>query len=82
MAGKLYSQYRFDDVNVVRAFTLSELSQLFIFHFLSAAGQVADSMWLNGHNPAGRRKQGTFFPGKNGDRGALLIQATEYKART
>lgn len=46
--------------------TLSELSQLFIFHFLSAAGQVTDSMWLNGYNPAGRRKQGTLFPGNSG----------------
>lgn len=38
---------------------------VFIFHSLSgvalshvATGQVMDSKWLNGHNPAARRKDG------------------------
>lgn len=61
-----------------------ELSRFFyVFRFLSATGQVTDSMWLNGHNPAGRSKEGrgTHFPGNLGTvtREPMLNQTTEYK---
>lgn len=47
---------------------IRDFSVFFVFHSLSATGQVMHSMWLNGHNPAGRSKEGrgTHFPGNLG----------------
>lgn len=80
---ELYPHYRFGNANIGNYNFLSfyfPLSGVALSHV--ATGQVMDSKWLNGHNPAARRKEGggKRFP-RNPEmitREAMPIQATEY----